>query len=89
MPMIARFYGILIYMHYFDHNPPHLHAHYSRARAMVRLADGAVLRGELPLTATRMVQQWTLDHRAELEENWRRLHADEAPERIVGPDGRE
>ena len=22
---IARFYGILIYMHYFDHNPPHLH----------------------------------------------------------------
>jgi hypothetical protein len=89
VPLIARFYGILIYMHYFDHNPPHLHAHYGRSRVVVRLSDGAILRGELPITGTRMVQQWTLAHRVELEDNWRRMQAGESPEKIVGPDGRE
>jgi hypothetical protein len=87
--MIARFYGILIYMHYFDHSPPHLHAHYGRARAVIRLSDGTVLRGELPVTGTRMVQQWALAHRGELEDNWRRMQAGESPEKIVGPDGRD
>jgi hypothetical protein len=28
MPQISRFYGIVIYMYWGDHFPPHFHAHY-------------------------------------------------------------
>jgi hypothetical protein len=86
MPTIAYFYGIAIQMFYNDHSPPHLHARYGRAKAIVRLSDGAIIAGELPPTAERLVSEWTLARRAELEENWRRARAHEALERIAGPD---
>jgi hypothetical protein len=86
MPTIAYFYGIAIQMFYNDHSPPHLHARYGRAKAIVRLADGEIISGELPPTASRMVREWTLARRAELEENWRRARAHEELERVAGPD---
>jgi hypothetical protein len=43
MPTIAWFYGIMIQMFYNDHDPPHFHARYGRARAVVRLSDGEVI----------------------------------------------
>jgi len=86
MPTIAYFYGIAIQMFYNHHNPPHLHARYGRARAIVRLADGEIISGELPPTAARMVREWTLARRAELEKNWRRARGHEPLERIAGPD---
>ena len=86
MPTIAYFYGIAIQMFYNDHAPPHLHARYGRARAIVRLSDGEIISGELPPLAARMVRDWTLARRAELEDNWRRARAHEALERIAGPD---
>jgi hypothetical protein len=89
MPTIAYFYGIAIQMFYNDHSPPHLHARYGRARAIVRLADGEIISGELPPTAARIVREWTLARRAELEENWRRARAHEALERVAGPDADE
>ena len=32
MPVISRFYGIIIKMYFFDseHNPPHIHAIYNK-----------------------------------------------------------
>jgi hypothetical protein len=48
MPTIAWFYGIAIQMFYNDHQPPHFHARYGRAKAIVRLSDGEVVAGELP-----------------------------------------
>ena len=86
MPTIAYFYGIAIQMFYNDHSPPHLHARYGRARAIVRLSDGEIIAGELPPLATRLVRDWTLARRAELEENWRRARAHAPLERVPGPD---
>ena len=86
MPTIAYFYGIAIQMFYNDHSPPHLHARYGRAKAIIRLSDGGIIAGELPPTAVHLVREWTLARRAELEENWRRARAHEALERIAGPD---
>ena len=86
MPTIAWFYGIMIQMFYDDHQPPHFHARYGRAKALVRLSDGAIIAGELPPTATRMVRQWALARNAELQDNWRRAHAHQPLEKIAGPD---
>jgi hypothetical protein len=80
-------YGIAIQMFFEDHNPPHLHARYNRARALIRIADGEIISGELQPTARRLVKEWTLSRRLELEENWRRGLLHEALERIAGPDG--
>lgn len=89
MPTIAWFYGIAIQMFYDDHNPPHLHARYGRARAIVRLSDGEIIAGELPPLAMRMVRDWVLARRAELDENWRRSQAHLPLEKVAGPDADE
>ena len=86
MPTIAWFYGIAIRMYYNEHNPPHFHARYGSAKAMIRIADAAVIGGELPRTATRMVQEWAIIHRQELEANWERGRSDAPFEKIAGPD---
>jgi len=51
-----------------------------------RISDGAVIAGELPAAANRMVKEWALAHRAELEENWRRAESGQPLEKIAGPD---
>jgi len=71
MPIISRFYGILIAMYFNDHNPPHFHAKYSGYEAIFDFA-GNVLEGELPKRAMLFVREWILLHNGELEENWRR-----------------
>jgi hypothetical protein len=43
MPTIAWFYGIAIQMYYNDHEPPHFHARYGRAKAIVRVSDGEII----------------------------------------------
>jgi hypothetical protein len=89
MPTIAYFYGIMIQMYYDDHQPPHFHARYGGAKAIVRLSDGEIIAGELPPTATRMVRQWALARNAELRDNWERARAHLALEKIAGPDADE
>jgi hypothetical protein len=38
MPTIAIFSGIIIQMFFEDHNPPHVHAIYSGAKALIESA---------------------------------------------------
>jgi hypothetical protein len=71
MPELARFFGIVVYMNWRDHNPPHVHALYGDDEALVSL-DGAVIAGALPRRALSMVHEWLAIHHPELVENWRR-----------------
>lgn len=70
MPRIAQLYGIVIYMYFRDHPPPHLHAIYGRFEAEVEIATGGILKGHLPPRARRLVHEWSREYRRELEENW-------------------
>ena len=58
VPRLSEFYGIVIYMYFGDHNPPHFHAIYAEHEALVRIDDGSLLGGQLPRTAARLVEQW-------------------------------
>jgi len=80
VPRLSEFYGIVIYMYFSDHEPPHFHALYAEFEAQIRIADGTVLTGELPRTAARLVTQWLEAHRNELMANWRRA---QVPEPLV------
>jgi hypothetical protein len=35
MPVISRFYGIVVFINYNDHNPPHFHARYQEQEVIV------------------------------------------------------
>lgn len=39
MPEISRFFGIVIYMFYNEHFPPHFHAKYTEYEAVIWLPD--------------------------------------------------
>ena len=73
MPILAMFYGIVVRMYFFDdkqHHVPHLHAEYSGDQAVLAIATGDVLAGELPSGKTRLVQAWIEIHRDELLADW-------------------
>ncbi len=72
MPRLSQFYGIVVYMYWRDHNPPHFHAIYGGDEALVVITDGSFLVGSLPRTAARLVREWAALHRDELAENWER-----------------
>jgi hypothetical protein len=86
MPTIAWFYGIAIRMYVRDHMPPHFHATYAEHEAFVSIDTGEVIEGALPISAARLVREWTLARQDQLRENWRRARAGEQPERIAGLD---
>jgi hypothetical protein len=79
MPVISRFFGIVIRMYFLDHAPPHFHAAYGGAEAQIRIEPVGLLSGALPARALALVVEWATLHQAELAENWRRLHTDEPP----------
>lgn len=69
MPELSRFLGIVIYMYYSDHSPPHFHAEYGEFEITVDIPTGIVT-GRFPRRALHFVLEWYSLHRAELIENW-------------------
>ena len=73
MPVLARFYGIIIRMYFLqsEHNPPHIHAIYNEDVAAIDFMSGEVLEGNLPAKALSMVREWILLHRDTLMDIWK------------------
>jgi len=72
MPEISRFFGIVVYMYYKEHAPPHFHAKYAGQRAAFAISDLRIVEGILPRRAISLVLEWAFEHREELVENWLR-----------------
>ncbi len=72
MPSISEFFGIVIYIYYNDHAPPHFHAEYAEREALFRMDTLEIYSGELPNRARALVVEWASLHRNELLENWER-----------------
>ena len=65
MPAISMFYGIVIYLYFFDderHKTPHIHAKYQGETSSFSILDGGILSGRFPA--------WIEIHREELMANW-------------------
>ena len=76
MPVISKFFGILVTMNYREHDPPHFHAWYQGHEGTIGVRDGAV-NGDLPRRVVALLLEWWHLHRDELAENWRRARARE------------
>ena len=42
MPRISSFYGIIIWMYFDDHNPPHFHATYGEFEIRININDFSI-----------------------------------------------
>ena len=69
MPVISRFYGIVVFMFWKDHAPPHFHARYQDGEVTVHIRTGAV-EGRIARRAAVLVEEWRVLHEAELLANW-------------------
>ena len=72
MPVILRFYGIIIKMYFQqkEHNPPHFHAIYGEYVGVVDINELKIIEGDLPSKASSMVLEWAKNNQAELLNIW-------------------
>ena len=70
MPEISRFLGIIIKMHWNEHNPPHFHAEYNQYSAIIDINSLTITNGKLPGKVLGLVIEWAEIHQNELLENW-------------------
>ena len=76
MPRISSFFGIVIYMYFKDHNPPHFYAKYGDYEVMITIKDG-IIDGKFPKRALKLVLEWLENHKNELMDNWSRAQSGE------------
>jgi len=79
MPIVARFYGILIKMYFKEHGKPHFHALYGEFNAVVDIETMDVLEGDLPRRAEQLVREWGKRYQGELLEMWKNQRFKQLP----------
>jgi hypothetical protein len=67
MPVISRFYGILIKMYFNDHLPPHFHAIYGEYNGLFDLRTLEMLEGDLPNRAIKLIVEWAEIYKKEIQ----------------------
>ena len=70
MPELSRFYGIIIYMFWKDHAPPHFHAGYGEDEALILIDSWEIYKGSLPPRALKLVREWADLHKEEIKQHW-------------------
>ena len=71
MPVIARFYGILIKMYFREHGVPHFHALYGEHNGVYEIESLEMIEGDLPNRAQKMVREWAVMYQDDLLELWK------------------
>ena len=72
MPVIVRFYGILIKMYFSqsEHGIPHFHAVYGEFNGVFNIETLEMMEGDLPSRAQRLVKDWASLYQQELLGMW-------------------
>jgi hypothetical protein len=82
MPQISRFFGVIIYMYFDDHNPPHFHAVYDDDEAVILIETLSLHKGKLPARIFGFVIEWATLHQEELIQNWNDAQNDQPFKKI-------
>jgi hypothetical protein len=72
MPVITRFYGILIKMYFSqrEHGLPHFHAIYGEYNGVFNIQTLEMIEGDMPPRAQRLIQEWGTRYQQELLLMW-------------------
>lgn len=57
MPEICRFFGIIIFLYWKDHNPPHIHFTYGDYECSISVLD-RIVDGRAPAKVIAKVNEW-------------------------------
>jgi len=74
MPSISMFYGIIIYLYFFDnqkHHHPHIHAEYGETEGIFLIQNTEMVEGNLSSKQQKLVVAWMEIHKDELMANWK------------------
>jgi len=71
MPVIARFYGILVKMYFKEHGVAHFHAMYGEFNGVFNIETLELMEGDLPQRALRLINDWSEQHQSELLKMWK------------------
>ena len=72
MPVITRFYGMVIKMYLLgsEHNPPHFHVMDGEYNAVIDIRTLEMIEGDLPAKGLAMVKDWARQYQPELLDIW-------------------
>jgi len=82
MPVLSKFYGIVIRMLFVREFTAHFYAFYDKWELMIGLAPLRVLQGEAPDRVRSLVLEWASQHQHELLEAWNHLARARQPKAI-------
>ncbi|MDR1786339.1 MAG: DUF4160 domain-containing protein [Spirochaetaceae bacterium] len=75
MPELSRFLGVVVYMYFNDHNPPHFHVEYGEYSASIAIGNLSLLEGDVPSRILGYVVEWASMHKQELIADWDMIQA--------------
>jgi hypothetical protein len=72
MPVISRFFGIVIKMYFLqdEHGVAHFHAVYGEYNGVFSIKPLRMLEGDMPPRAQKLVLEWAQQYQAELQSMW-------------------
>jgi hypothetical protein len=70
MPRVAEFEGIVVYIYFNEHVPPHFHALFGDDEAVVGIEGCDLVGGSLPAAKLRRTLQWARDNQEMLRAKW-------------------
>lgn len=76
MPELSRFFGIIIYLYWRDHNPAHIHFEYGEYRCTISILD-RIVEGKAPSKVIAKVNEWIDLHEEELLSLWEKAQKGE------------
>jgi hypothetical protein len=83
MPVISKFYGIVIRMFLSNAMDARFHAIYNDSELVVRVWPLGVVQGDAPGRVRDLVLEWAAAHQQELLAAWNRCRAGQPPLRIA------
>ena len=82
MPVLSRFFGVIIFMYWRDHAPPHFHAKYADQEVIIEIESGKV-DGDMSKKALGFIQEWRQLHIDELLADWKLAEQKKALSKIA------
>lgn len=72
MPVISRFYGMIVKMYFLaaEHNPPHIHIVYGEYIGVIDIQTLEMIQGDLPEKALKIAKEWVSLYQSELLKMW-------------------
>jgi len=70
MPVLSRFFGIVIGIFYREHGRPHFHAVYGEFNGVFAIETLEMIEGDLPARSRKLVKEWAELYQSELLRMW-------------------